>query len=121
MKYIMITIYDNDFWFPLETISNYIRETYMWFDSNSFTEEGIPLLKEAVRDMLVSMEKVKYTMRWFGEESKHRTFDEEHYKRYFEPDIEIVDESEIIDEDDGNGEHYYIPLTHDTDAEIIHV
>lgn len=118
MQYIMITVHDNDFWFQLETVANYIRYMYTWFSSNSFTEKDIPLLKEAVRDMLVSMEKVKFAVHWFNGEYEPRVFDEQHYKEYFEPDIKIVDESEI--EEDGNSEYYYIPLTHDADIKIIH-
>lgn len=118
MKYIMITIHDNDFGFQLETVSKYISSMYRWFSSNSFTEEDIPLLKESVRDMLVSMEKVKYAVHWFNGEYEPCVFNEQHYKEYFEPDIKIVDESEI--EEDGNFEYCYIPLIHSEDAVIIY-
>ena len=105
MKYLRITIHDNDFVRSIEIAANAIFSEYNK-SYNDITEDSIPLLKESVRDIMGGIEKIKYGIHiddgW--------KFDEEHWREIFTPDITIIDEYEIDDWE--NGEVYYIPLSH---------
>lgn len=99
-SYLKLTIHDNDFRNELENVSNSLCEIFYFLDVTPDTiSDKLPQLKTFVQGLLYEIHLI------------HVLFDkckELAHKDYFEPDLEIVNYSDIPDWD--NGESAFIPL-----------
>ena len=106
VKYLRVTIHDNDFTTSLELISELLYETFK-FEDRYPTEEDFPSLKECIKHMWFGENMLKDLMRWGKCETTNIN--------YFNPCLEFVDYLDIPDWD--NAESVYIPMF--DDAEIL--
>lgn len=97
MKYLHITLHDNDFGIELEAVGHLIRELFQWFDCPK--DVGLETFRVCVQNLLYHTLKTRLLLEGESYEIK---------LEYFLPTIEIVDASEIPDWD--NGESLYIGL-----------
>lgn len=104
-KYLLVTIHDNDFgYFTLRYIGETIRE-YFKYCSYYPKEEDLPYLKKYIQNFwfgISNFENFSVFKARNDNQSCERCFD------CFEPDLKIVDFSEI--EDNADGENVYVPL-----------
>lgn len=106
VKYLRITIHDNDFWLSLEQIGELLYNIFYTEDAYP-TEEQLPILKEYIKHI------------WYGTFKIGSLMDRgeagEVDISYLEPRLEFIDYLDIPEWD--NGESIYIPMF--DDAEIL--
>lgn len=97
MKYLHITLHDNDFGIELEAVGKLIRELFLWFDCPK--DVDLKTFSVCVQNLLYYTMKTRLLLEGENYEIK---------LEYLLPTIEIVDASEIPTWD--NGESLYIDL-----------
>lgn len=102
-RYLKITIHDNDFTTSLEYIANTLNEIFQ--NVGRYPEEDeLPLLKEYVKSLWLSVDNIWEIMRW----NKNSVGFSENPKVIFNPVLEVVDYEDIPDWDDNSS--VYIPM-----------
>ena len=97
MKYLHITLHDNDFGIELEAVGHLIRELFLWFGYSK--DVDLKTFSVCVQNLLYHTMKTRLLLEGKNYEIK---------LEYLLPTMEIVDASEIPDWD--NGESLYISL-----------
>ena len=97
MKYLHITLHDNDFRIELEAVGKLIRELFLWFDYPK--DVDLKTFSVCIQNLLYHTMKTRLLLEGENYEIK---------LEYLLPTVEIVDASEIPTWD--NGESLYIDL-----------
>ena len=97
MKYLHITLHDNDFGIELEAVGKLIRELFLWFDYPK--DVDLKTFSVCIQNLLYHIMKTRLLLEGENYEIK---------LEYLLPTVEIVDASEIPTWD--NGESLYIDL-----------
>ena len=97
MKYLHITLHDNDFRIELEAVGKLIRELFLWF--NYPKDVDLKTFSVCIQNLLYHTMKTRLLLEGENYEIK---------LEYLLPTVEIVDASEIPTWD--NGESLYIDL-----------
>ena len=97
MKYLHITLHDNDFGIELEAVAHLIQELFRWFDCPKAID--METFRVCVQNLLYHIMKTRLLLEGENYEIK---------LEYLLPTVEIVDASEIPTWD--NGESLYIDL-----------
>lgn len=97
MKYLHITLHDNDFGIELESVSHLIRELFLWFGYPK--DVDLETFRVCVQNLLYHTLKTRLLLEGQNYEIK---------LEYLLPTMKIVDASEIPDWD--NSESIYISL-----------
>lgn len=104
-KYLLVTIHDNDFgYFTLEYIGEILQE-YFKYCSYYPKKEDLPYLKKYIQNVWFGVSNIENFLLYRVRNTEKRC---ERYFDWFEPDLKIVDFSEI--EDNADGENVYVPL-----------
>lgn len=106
MKYLHITLHDNDFSIELESVGELVRNMFEWFGSPKETD--LENLRVLVQNFLYNANKLHDLLDGSNIEVK---------PEYFLPTVEIVDETDVPDWD--NSESIYISLDNSDCCELI--